>query len=194
MSVAIRHERNFNGMSTSWKLQQEEHARELFHQALLKQWGEVKDIDAAIPKYRAAANFGFAGAQNNLGDCYEQGRGVPQSDLAAMYWFTRAAERGEPTAFLSLANMLDKTQADEATLVEALKFASLAWLYLPDGGNKDLAKVLEEVIAAKLSPEECQRAYEMTSSWQPLYQEEFLLSDSPEFTPMSADRSDDAGD
>ncbi len=181
-------------MSMPWKSQQEEHPRELFHQALLKKWGAAKDIDGAVHQYRASANIGFAGAQNNLGDCYEQGVGVPQSDLAAMFWYTRAAERGEPTAFLSLANMLNRTQADEATLVEALKFSSLARLYLPDGGNKDLAKTLEELIAAKLSPDECQRAYEMATTWEPLYQEEFLLSDSPEFTPMNADRPDDAGD
>jgi len=173
---------------------EKEHAIELFHHALLKQWGDAKDIDAAISQYRASASLGFAGAQNNLGDCYEHGVGVSQSDLAAMFWYTRAAERGEPTAFLSLANMLNRPQADKETLVEALKFASLARLYLPDGGNKDLAKVLEELIAAKLSPEECQRAYEMATTWEPLYQEEFLLSDSPEFTPMNADRPDDAGE
>lgn len=161
-----------------------EYARGLYHQALRKQWGDESDIDAAIPLYRQSADLGFAGAQNNLGDCYERGVVVPQSDAMAVYWYTRAAERGEPTAYLGLASMLYKNFGDEAVLVEALKYALLAKALLPEGGNKDLARVQEGLIVAKLSPQGIARAIELLEGWEPLTQEEYLQDDNPAFTPL----------
>ena len=55
--------------------------------------------------YLAAAGGGFPPAQNNLGNLYEQGLGVEQSDLQAAYWYRRAAEQGEPRAQHSLGVM-----------------------------------------------------------------------------------------
>jgi uncharacterized protein len=70
-----------------------QNARDLYLQALLKQWGENPDTAEAFRLYQASANLGFAGAQNNLGDYYERGQVIPQSDVGAVYWYTRAAER-----------------------------------------------------------------------------------------------------
>jgi TPR repeat protein len=159
-------------------------ARHLYHQALHKQWGPEPDIDLAIPLYRQSADLGFAGAQNNLGDCYERGIGVPQSDVTAVYWYTRAAERGEPTAYLGLASMLYKNFGDEAVLVEALKYALLAKALLPEGGNKDLATVQEGLIVSKLSPQGIARAIALHEAWDPLTQEANLQDDNPAFTPL----------
>jgi len=164
----------------------DEQAREMYQRAVLKHWGEEKDIAQAVSLYQASATLGFAGAQNNLGDCYEKGLFVPQSQVAAIYWYTRAAERGEPTAFLGLASLLNCPDADQCMLVEALKNAVLARTYLEDGGNKDMAIVLESLIVAKLPPLALQLSYDLATAWKPLYQEEYLISDSPEFKPLSS--------
>jgi TPR repeat protein len=151
---------------------------------LLKQWGEDPDAAEALRLYQASADMGFAGAQNNLGDHYERGEVVPQSDVGAVFWYTRAAERGEPTAYLGLASVLGNSDACDDLLVEALKYAVLAKVQLPDGGNKDLATLLEGRIAAKLSRSSHEDFTNRLKNWEPLFQEEYLQSDSPAFTPL----------
>lgn len=59
----------------------------------------------AVRLYRAAAEGGFAPAQNNLGAMYEKGIGVKKSDQQAAYWYRRAADQGEPLAQHSLGVM-----------------------------------------------------------------------------------------
>lgn len=161
-----------------------EDARALYHRALLKQWGKNPDPHEAFCLYQASADLGFAGAQNNLGDHYERGQHVPQSDVGAVFWYTRAAERGEPTAYLGLASVLGKSEAGDDLLIEALKYAVLAKSLLPDGGNKDLATVLEGLIAAKLSKSSHDDFTNRLKNWEPLFQEEYLQADNPAFSPL----------
>ena len=37
-------------------------------------------------------------AQNNLGWCYENGKGVPKDMKKAVYWYREAAEQGDAEA------------------------------------------------------------------------------------------------
>jgi len=129
--------------------------------------------------YRQSAEIGFAGAQNNLGDMYENGEGVKKSDKAAIYWYTRAAERGEPTAYLSLAHLLSEGTNDTDILIESVKFAALAFTFLPEGKNKTSAEKLAKALSEKLSQTDKTRALELVSRWMPLHQEERLMGDSP---------------
>lgn len=152
---------------------------EAFKAGLLAISAPVPDKAAAAQLYRQSAVLGFAGAQNNLGDLYETGLGVPKSDKAAIYWYTRAAERGEPTAYLSLASILSKETTDPEVLVEALKYAALAFNFLPAGLNKTKAESLSTTITAKLTPDDRQRVLELVTRWAPLYQEERLMGDTP---------------
>ena len=66
-----------------------QNARDLYLQALLKQWGENPDPAEAFRLYQASADLGFAGAQNNLGDYYERGQVVQQ------FIGTRELHKGE---------------------------------------------------------------------------------------------------
>lgn len=157
------------------------HSIDTYNEALIKQWGAAPDPVEAFRLYQLSADLGFAGAQNNLGDHYERGQVVLQSDVGAVYWYTRAAERGEPTAYLGLASVLGNCEAGDELLIEALKYAVLAKALLPDGGNKDLAIVLEGLIAAKLSSETKAEISNRIMNWEPLRQEEYLQSDSPAF-------------
>ena len=96
----------------------------------------------------------------------------------------QSRRKEEPTAYLGLASVLGNCEAGDELLIEALKYAVLAKALLPDGGNKDLAIVLEGLIAAKLSGEAQVELSTRILNWEPLMQEEYLQSDSPVFTPL----------
>jgi TPR repeat protein len=163
------------------KMKPTDHAIQLYSSALQKQFGEQKDLAEAVALYRQSANLGFSAAQNNLGDCYQKGVHVPQSDAVALYWATRAAERGEPTAYLGLASILFRNAVDHETAAEALKYAALARFHLSSGGNKDIATLLQNLLVNSLPKEVCESACELARAWEPLYQEEYLQEDSPVF-------------
>ena len=127
----------------------------------------------------------YAGAQNNLGDLYELGKGVSKNDKQAVYWYTRSAERGEPTAYLSLCTILADSE-DEGGLIEALKFALLAIDKLPDGMNKATATKTAEKLKAVLPQAAQDRAKALADAWEPLYQEKYLMSDTPAAKKLGA--------
>lgn len=154
-------------------------ARANFNLAIQNRWGPTPSLLEVVRLYRESAADGFAGAQNNLGDLYESGEGVKRNDKFATYLYTRAAERGEPTAYLSLATFLIEGADDDAILIEALKFALLAERHLPDGQNKKTAATAIRHIAVRLSADQRRTAAELAASWRPLYQERYLMSDTP---------------
>ncbi len=154
-------------------------ARANFNLAIQNRWGPNPSLPEVVRLYRESAKDGFAGAQNNLGDLYESGEGVKRNDKFAIYLYTRAAERGEPTAYLSLATFLIEGAEEDAILIEALKFALLADRGLPDGENKKTAATAIRHIAVRLNVEQRKLAAEMAASWRPLYQEKYLMSDTP---------------
>jgi hypothetical protein len=137
-----------------------------------------KGSAAALKLYQQSADEGFAGAQNNLGDRYENGDGVKSNRLMAIYWYTRAVERGEPTAYVSLAGLLAK-ETDQDALVEAMKFAILAAKYLSPGYNKDSAVKLLKELTDRLPLSQRDRAGDLAARWVPLYLETNLISDDP---------------
>jgi len=151
-----------------------------FSLALEKRFGPNPSIADAIKLYRRSADEGFAGSLNNLGDLYEKGLGVEKNDKFSVYLYSRAAERGEPTGYLSLSTFLGEGTSDQEILVEAVKFGLLAVSTLPDGKNKDYAAQNLKVLTEKVSKESYARAVELARVWQPLYQEEYLMGDTPE--------------
>ena len=158
---------------------QDYQARADFSAALDEQLKPQSDPNVVAKLYRNAAHMGFAGAQNNLGDKYETGLGVPKDPKMALYWYTRSAERGEPTAYLSLATMLSESSQDPETLVEAAKFAELARINLPDGKNKNKAEGLVTALTQRLSESDRYRVVILVKRWIPLYQEDHIMGDAP---------------
>ena len=148
-----------------------------FNLALTGMADKKTSIDETIKLYRSSADAGFAGAQNNLGDMYENGEHVEKNMQFAVYWYTRAAERGEPTAYLSLSTILSDHSKDEGVLIEALKFALLAVHTLPEGLNAGVAQATARNILAMLPEAAINRAIDLARDWDPLYQEKYLMSD-----------------
>jgi len=60
----------------------------------------------ALRWYARAANRGHAVAQNNLGECYERGKGVEADAAKAALWYGKAAAAGLPAAQYNLGRML----------------------------------------------------------------------------------------
>jgi TPR repeat protein len=67
-----------------------------------RQAGRYED---ALQWYRAAAEAGYAGAQNSLGVMFSRGEGVAQDCDAAAQWMGRAAAQGYPIAITNLRNL-----------------------------------------------------------------------------------------
>jgi TPR repeat protein len=70
----------------------------------------VQDYTEAVRWYRLAAEQGHAQAQNNLGDLYRNGLGVPQDDMTAHMWFNLAASRLTGGARDIAVNNRDRTE------------------------------------------------------------------------------------
>lgn len=67
----------------------------------------------AVEFYRLAAERGHTGARWRLGEFFEFGRGVVQSDKEAVQWYRLAAEAGHPQAQTSLALLLEDGRGSE---------------------------------------------------------------------------------
>ena len=62
-----------------------------------------------------AATAGSAAAMLTLGDCYQQGNGVPRNVVAAHDWLLKAAQAGSPDGMYQLADLSLPTPAPMTT-------------------------------------------------------------------------------
>lgn len=65
------------------------------------------DPERAVSACRRLADQGLAGAQQNLGNMYRKGQGVPQDYAEAAKWFRKAAEQGRADAQSNLGKMYE---------------------------------------------------------------------------------------
>jgi hypothetical protein len=87
----------------------------------------VAQSDAdAVRWFRAAADRGYAPAENNLGFLYAEGRGVPRDDAEAVRWYRRAADRDYAPAETSLGMMYAQGRGVAQSDSEALTLYSAA--------------------------------------------------------------------
>ena len=64
--------------------------------------GVKQNQETAVRWYTRAADQGYAGAQFNLGSCFELGEGVNQDKQQAAYWYRQAANQGDTDAQYTL--------------------------------------------------------------------------------------------
>lgn len=142
-------------------------------------WGSESNPQEALEIYLENAHSGYGGSMISLGDLYEHGAAVGQSTETAAYFFARAAERGQPSAYYGLARVLSESTPDEAILAEATKYALLAVRDLPDGPSKRGAEMLRDNLMTKLSDDVRERALRLASDWVPLNFEGGPIENSP---------------
>ena len=84
------------------------------------------DHTTALREFRVAAEQGYGGAQNNLGNMYDKGQGVPQDYVQAVKWYRMAAEQGLAYAQFNLGFMYSKGQGVPQDYVQAVKWYRMA--------------------------------------------------------------------
>lgn len=80
----------------------------MFHLACILDDEKEGDVSKAAEWYTKAAEGGLPFAQCNLGDCYENGRGVPQDYERAIYWYTKSYQQEDGDAAFSLGHLCER--------------------------------------------------------------------------------------
>ena len=81
-----------------------------------------QNYTSTLKWYGKAAEQGHAGAQNNLGFMYNQGRGVRQNFTEAVKWYRKAADQGDARAQTNLGYMYGSGQGVAKSDTEAVKW------------------------------------------------------------------------
>ena len=72
------------------------------------------------------AKHGDAGAQDDVGTLYAEGRGVKRDDRAAVYWLTKSAEQGNRLGTCNLALQYARGEGVAKNPVLALKWSLIS--------------------------------------------------------------------
>ena len=80
-----------------------------------REYYDRKDYAEAVKWYRKSAEQGYMYGQYNLGDCYENGKGVTQDYAEAAKWYKKAADQGHTGAKKGLERM-EKKMAEMPTI------------------------------------------------------------------------------
>ena len=84
------------------------------------------DHASGVKWFRKAAEQRFPDAQEGLGICYREGKGVKKNLEEAVYWFRAAAEQGFAPAQYDLGVCYHKGEGVERSDVEAIKWLNKA--------------------------------------------------------------------
>jgi TPR repeat protein len=113
------------------------------------------------------AEGGDARAQTRLGFMFDTGRGAPQSLVAAVYWYQRAAEQGDPDAqyFLGVCYNLGRGVVQDT--VVAYKWLNLSASRTRPGEEREHRARMRDAVASKLDPALLALAQSLAIAWQP---------------------------
>src|SRR4029434_10638846 len=107
-----------------------------------------------------------AEAQQNLGNLYAEGRGVPQDYAAASKWFQRAAAQGHAWAQAILGGMYASGEGIPQDYVQAYKWFSLAAAPLTEKQVRDEAAKRRDSVAARMTPAQLAEAQKLARDWK----------------------------
>jgi uncharacterized protein len=124
--------------------------------------GSPAAIGAILKVGKERADAGEAKAQNLLGEMYQNGVGVPRSEVQAARWFALAANQGSAEAQNNLGAIFGRGQVAPRDLVIADMLFSLSAAQGDRGGvnNRDLAE-------RHMSGEEIAQARSLAANWKP---------------------------
>ena len=84
--------------------------------------GKKQNYAEAVRYYREAAEQGHADAQNDLGYCYQHGRGVDKNETEAVKWYRKVAEQGCASAQYNLGYCYEYGCGVDKNETEAVKW------------------------------------------------------------------------
>ena len=126
-----------------------------------------QDYTTALRLYRPLAEQGNARAQNNLGNMYEAGQGVPQDYAQAVKWFRLAADRGFARAQNNLGIMYQAGDGVPQDDVEAHKWFNLSASRASDADIRERAAKARDELASMMTPAQVVEAQKRAREWQP---------------------------
>ena len=130
--------------------------------------GVILDPVQAFKWTKAAAIQRLPAAMGNLGQFYNIGFGIKQNGPKARAWLTAAAEAGEPQAMFNLGVLLQQGEPSKAEDVSAYRWLSLAVRFLGiDHQDFPEAKEEQELVSARLTPDQRAKADAEIASWKP---------------------------
>lgn len=94
--------------------------------------------------YRKAAEQGYAPSMANLGACYYNGQGCPQSWKEAYEWFLKATDKGDANGQFSLGVLYKQGRYVEKNLYKAIECFQKA----AEQGHENAEVLRQQCIAA----------------------------------------------
>ena len=116
---------------------------------------ERKTLGATQLKNAGKAERGDPKAQNTMGTYYESGNGVEKDYWRAIYWYTKAAEQGNPNAQYHLAILYNKTEENPLKAYYWFEVARLCGFNITSMHQDYILRLTE-----KLSPSQIKLAQE----------------------------------
>ena len=124
---------------------------------------ERQDYATAEKLLRPLAEQGRAAAQHLLARMYENGQGVPRSNVEAAKWYGLAAARGHAGAQLYLANLYFVGDGVPRDYVQAYIWFSLS----EAAGQGEFASHGRNQVAERMTPAQIAEAERRVRAWQP---------------------------
>jgi len=131
---------------------------------------ERGDYKTAYRLFKPLAEQGDTQAQNNIGDMYDKGRGVPQDNAEAVKWYRKAAEQGDVIGQNNLGEMYEKGKGVPKDYVLAYMWYNLATA-IDSKGIRDWALENRNRVAAQMTPEQIAEAQRLSGEWKPKKEE-----------------------
>jgi len=125
--------------------------------------GPVEDTATAtsFKQFQSLAAQGNAEAQNNLGQLYASGRGVPQDYSQARQWYEKASAQGHALAQNNLAELYYAGLGVPQDDVRAYMWVSLAAIHMKGEEQKQATENRDDV-ARRMTPAQIAEANRLT--------------------------------
>lgn len=119
------------------------------------------DHATALNAVQSLAAQGNAEAQNNLGELYAKGQGVPQNYAQARQWYEKAAAQGHALAQNNLAELYFAGLGVPQDYVRAYLWVSLAAVHMK-GDEQKQAEENRNDVTGRMTPEQIAEAKRLT--------------------------------
>jgi len=119
------------------------------------------DHATALNAFQSLAAQGNAEAQNNLGELYAKGQGVPQDYAQARQWYEKAAAQGHALAQNNLAELYFAGLGVPQDYVRAYLWVSLAAVHMKGDEQKEAEENRNDV-TGRMTPEQIAEAKRLT--------------------------------
>jgi TPR repeat protein len=135
------------------------------------------DKNKAFSYYLRAAKLGSGPSQNNLAWAYFKGEGVEKNLYEAIYWATKATERGDHFSYGTLGTIRFETDFFQHDDVETYMWLKLGTDFMPKGKSRDSDLKTLELLKSRMTGDQIARGDVLVKNWKPLKQAESQMRD-----------------